>query len=184
MFADLGAVIVDADQAARHVVAVGSSCWHELRDLLGPHYFEPDGRLKRREIRECIVRDADCRTKVNAILHPAIIRAMESRWEENQNAAPPKTVIFDIPLLFESGLSDRFDTIILVYVPAHVQAARLMDRDGLTASEAERTLTMQMDIEVKRGLAHVVLDNGGSLEMTRRQVEAVWASIRTIGPRQ
>ena len=182
MFADLGAVIVDADQAARDVVEVGSPCWHALRDLLGPDYFESDGRLKRREIRDCIIRDEDCRSKVNAILHPAIIQAMESRWEESRKADPPKTVIFDIPLLFESSLADRFDTVILVYVPASVQAARLMDRDGLTASEAERTLTMQMDIEVKRGLAHVVLDNSGSLEMTRRQVEAVWESIRAIGP--
>jgi dephospho-CoA kinase len=179
IFARLGAVILDADQVARDAVLQGSPCWRKLWNFFGPAYFDTDGQLNRRKVRERIIHDANARSKVNSILHPAIMETMESQWEEYGRNSPDKTVIFDIPLLFESGLADRFDVTILVYAPPRTQIERLIQRDNLTPDEAVRTLTMQMGIEIKKELAQTVLDNSGSLEETERQVREIWNNLRS-----
>ena len=177
MFGELGAVVLDADQAARQVVRPGSECSRKLMDLLGPDYFDQDGELKRREVRERIVADERLRGEVNSILHPPIMEAMEAAWQEQQNAPQGRLVIFDIPLLFETRLQDRFQLIILAYAPRDLQIARLVARDGVSPAQAEKTLSMQWPIEDKRALSHFIIDNSGSLEETRRQVLSVWRKI-------
>ncbi len=179
MFADLGAIIIDADQAAREVVQPGSACWQKLRRLLGNEFFTAEGELKRRELRNCIIADEQCRTQVNAILHPAIVAAMEKRWQDAQKIHPPRIPIFDIPLLFEADSAGRYDLIILVYVPAAVQVERLMTRDGVSREEAERTLTMQLPIESKKERAQIVIDNALDERHTLDQVRAIWNELQT-----
>jgi dephospho-CoA kinase len=184
LFRDLGATIVDADQIAREVVQPGSLGWRKLRSCLGDEYFDAQGTLDRPKLREAIIRDPSCRATVDAILHPAIVEAMEQRWELWQQGDRSCPLIFDIPLLFESGMADRFDVVILVYVPTDVQLARLMQRDGLTRKSAEKTLTIQLPIEAKRLAAHFVIDNAGSFEETVRQVRSIWDQLMIEGPRR
>jgi len=181
LFAALGATVLDADQVARKVVQPGTSCWQKLRDLLGPTYFEENGALRRRQLRERIIWDRQCRLTVNAILHPAILEEMDRKWQALSRRRPEPMVIFDIPLLFEGDLADRFDTIILVYTSREIQINRLMQRDGLSREEAEETLTMQLPIETKRAASHLVIDNSRDLSHTRRQVRAVWDKLSHHG---
>ena len=178
MLADLGAVIIDADRVAREVVEPGTDCWRELHKLLGEDFFTAEGELERRKLRECIIADAQCRKRVNEILHPAIMKAMEERWQEAQKASPTRIPIFDIPLLFEGGFADRYDLVILVYTPAAIQVERLMARDGLSRREAEQTLTMQLPIEAKKDRAQAIIDNADSEQHTRQQVQALWNELR------
>ncbi len=182
-FAELGARILDADVAAREAVALGRPCWQQLRELLGPAYFETDGTLKRRSLRERIIGDPECRTAVNAVLHPHILEGLDRQWQSWQKFHPDAIIIFDIPLLFEANLADRFHTIILAYTPREIQIQRLMARDGLSREAAQETLTMQLPIETKRSLSHLIIDNGGDLEYTRQQVGAVWEKLRRQGSR-
>lgn len=177
IFADLGATILDADQVAREVAQPGTNCWQTLRDFLGPAYFEENGALRRRELRERIIEDSQCRLTVDAILHPTILEEMEQRWQALQTLRPEQIIIFDIPLLFEAGLADCFETIILVYTSREIQIQRLMLRDSLSAAEAAETLTMQLPIETKRAKSHVVIDNSGDLDHTHQQVRAIWAKL-------
>lgn len=177
MFAKLGAFILDADKASRKAVEADSPCRQELLEFLGPDYFGEGGQLERRKLRERIIVDPQCRTRVNAILHPFVYACMDREWEEITAANPGATAIFDIPLLFETGAAHLFDAIILVYVPAEVQIGRLMERDGLTRPEAEKTLTMQLPIESKKALSHFVIDNSSDLESTYRQVRSLWEKI-------
>jgi dephospho-CoA kinase len=181
LFAELGACILDADQVAREVVMPGTHCWQELRDFLGPAYFDEDGTLRRLLLRERIIQDSHCRRKVNAILHPSIVREMEERWQSLQKPRPKQVVIFDIPLLFEADLAHHFDTIILVYTPPDIQIQRLMLRDGLTRTRAAETLTMQLPIEEKRAHSHLVIDNSGDLDHTRGQVRSIWERLTRYG---
>ena len=177
MFADCGAIILDADQAARDVVEPGSPNWRRLREFLGQAYFHADGRLNRRKLRQRIITDEACRLQVNAILHPAIMAEME-RWRQDRlRQSPHQIIIFDIPLLFEAKLADRCDTILLVHVPREMQIQRLMARDGVSREEAESSLGMQLPIEEKRRWADIVIDNSGTLEQTRRRVEVVWREL-------
>jgi dephospho-CoA kinase len=178
MFEELGAVILDADQAARRVVEPGSGCRQKLFDLLGPDFFDESGNLKRRVLRERIVEDEHLRTQINAILHPSIMADMESEWRKLlAETEHPRIAIFDIPLLFEGRLQDQFQRVILVYTPRHVQIERLMNRDGLSQAEAENTLSMQWPIEAKKALSQIVIDNGGDIEATRRQVKGIWEEL-------
>jgi dephospho-CoA kinase len=177
MLADLGAVIVDADEAARHAVQPGSPGWHQLQDLLGESFFRADGQLDRRKLRQRIIQDETCRLQVNAILHPAIMASMEAQQQYWQQNRPETPVILDIPLLFESKLAQRCDIVLLVYVPQEVQVQRLMARDGVPREEAERSLDMQIPIEEKKSLADIVIDNSNTLEDTQRQAGEVWRRI-------
>ena len=174
MFAGLGAAILDADQVARELVEPGTRPWHELLELLGDDYFEPDGRLKRGKLRARISSDKECRSKVDAIMHPAIAAEMESRWRQLARQRP---VIFDVPLLFEGGFSKAFDLIILVYAPREVQIERLMARDRLSRRQAEKMLSMQLPIDSKKPQSHFIIDNSLDQEHTRRQVEEIWGKI-------
>ncbi len=178
MFAELGAIILDADQVAREVVEVGTPCWKSLHHLLGPAFFEKDGQLKRRKLRDCIIDDRECRNKVNAILHPSILEKMEQEWQYHHRTHPGRPVIFDIPLLFEGKFHPHFGTIILVYVPQEIQIRRLMERDGLSRPEAEKTLTMQLPIDSKKSLSHLIIDNSYSIDHTKQQVQAVWNQLK------
>lgn len=174
LFRRKGAVILDGDQAAREAVRPGTRSWRRLRELLGPDFFLEDGELDRRRLRLRIIDDPSLRAEVNAVLYPAVMEIIKEGWREACSHNPQALVLFDIPLLYEAGLDGRFDRVILVYAPPEVQVRRLMERDGVSREEAERTLAMQMSIDRKRVRAHLMIDNGGSLEATRRQVDALW----------
>ncbi len=177
IFAELGARILDADRAAREAVRAGSPCWQELKNLLGSAYFEENGTLKRRKLREEIIRNDQCRLTVNAILHPCIMREMDREWRAILELRPNQIVIFDIPLLFEADLAHHFKTLILVYTSREIQIRRLILRDGLSREEAEETLTMQLSIDAKRPMSHLIIDNSYDLDQTREQVETVWKQL-------
>ncbi len=174
MFAELGAVILDADEAARAAVEPDSPCYAALHRLLGPGFFDDSGHLIRQRLRDRIIEDPPLREKVNSILHPFILASLESQWRACRIRDPGRIVLFDIPLLFEIHFDSHFDTIILAYVPPALQIQRLMRRDGLTHDQAVQTLAMQWPIDRKREKSHLIVDNSGSLEETREQVRRIW----------
>lgn len=178
MFEELGAAIIDADQVAREVLKPGTECSRKLFEIIGPKYFDLNGEIKRRELREGIIEDENLRAKVNSLIHPSIMAAMEGAWRERQETGGGRQiVIFDIPLLFEARQQERFQLVILVYTPRRVQMERLMNRDGLTEEQAVSTLSMQWPIEQKRALSHLVIDNSGDRDETRLQVSRIWQQI-------
>lgn len=174
---ELGATVLDADEYARRVVEPETPSWKALKDLIGPAFFDHEGRLRRRELRERIIQDPSLREKLDAVLHPFILRAMWEEWEKIRRLHPQTVVIFDIPLLFEGGFDKDFDLILLAYAAPEVQVRRLAERDKISLPEAERTLAMQYPIDSKKDLAHYIIDNGGSLEQTMRQIDDLWEKI-------
>jgi dephospho-CoA kinase len=88
-----------------------------------------------------------------------------------------EVVIQDVPLLYENGLEDLFSSVVLVYVPEDVQLERLVEGRGLDEDRARAMIAAQMPIDQKRRRAHHVIDNSGTREETRRQVEEMWAQI-------
>jgi len=175
IFAELGACILDADRVAREVVRPGTPCWQKLKDFLGSAYFDEDGNLRRRELRERIIRDNPCRCAVNAILHPCIMQKLDRQWQTLlQDHGHGQIVIFDIPLLFEADLADYFDTIVLVYTSREIQMERLIQRDGISPEEAAETLRIQFPIETKIARSHLTIDNSNGIDHTFQQVRRVW----------
>ena len=176
-FRELGAIILDADRYARQAVEPGTPSYTALLDRIGPLFFKLDGTLRRQELRRSIIREPTLRKKIDAILHPYIMEAMGAEWERQKKLHPQAVIVFDIPLLFEGGFDKDFDIVILVYSTPEVQVQRLIQRDKLSSSEAERTLSMQLPIDSKRAHSDYIIENSAELEHTLRQVDDVWHRI-------
>ena len=176
-FARLGAKVLDADEVARGVVLPGRPAWTKLRETFGSEFFHSDGKLRRSKLRRLVFSDPELRSRLNAIVHPEVMRAIERRSEELTFLAEDAVVLVDVPLLLEVGLAHRFDKVIVVYVNESVQIERLAQRDGLSIEEAGQALSAQMDLREKVKQADFVIDNSGTLEETQSQVEKVWEEL-------
>lgn len=174
LLAQLGALLIDADQIAREVVLPGSPAWLEIKQTFGDDVIAEDGSLDRKKLGSLVFRDRDLRRKLEAITHPRIRSRMKERMYELNEAHPEKLIVVDIPLLYESQLQSWFEEVLLVYVPESVQLARLMQRDQLTEAEAAARLQAQMPIEEKRQLADWIINNSGTREQTKEQVLEFW----------
>ncbi|MBW1982327.1 MAG: dephospho-CoA kinase [Deltaproteobacteria bacterium] len=177
-FAKRGAKVIDADQVAREVVLPDRPCWRKLRQLLGPEFFLPDGTLHRPRLRELIFADENVRTQVNSIVHPEVARIIKQRAAKV--AEPGAVLLVDVPLLLEVNAADRFERIIVVFVPEAVQVARLMERDQVSRQEAQRILQVQMNLAEKVAMADWVIDNSGTFAQTEGQVDRLWPELLAL----
>jgi len=172
MLSELGAVVLDADEAAHAVYEPGSPGFEAVVREFGDQYVL-DGRIDRTRLGELVFRDESARHRLNAIIHPLVREWMAARTAEAA-LRDAEVVVQAVPLLFENGLERLYSTIVLVYVPEDVQFERLVAGRGVDADRARRMIAAQMPIEEKRELAHHVIDNSGSVEATRKQVERLW----------
>lgn len=178
MLRELGAVVVDADQAARAVVEPNRPAWQKIRETFGEQYFLPDGRLDRPKLGQLIFNDERARRKLEAIVHPEVYRVLESEAQKAFEAGN-NIVFFDIPLLFETGYQKQLDKAVVVYVDQDTQLKRLINRDRLTEQEAKARISSQMPLSEKAAMADFVIDNTGSVENTRCQVLKLWESLQS-----
>ena len=172
MLRDLGAVVIDADEAAHAVYEPGGPGFDAVMREFGPDYVR-DGRVDRARLGELVFNDAGARQRLNAIVHPLVREWMAGRTAEAVLGGAA-VVVQDVPLIFENGLERLYSTVILVYVPEHQQLTRLVEGRGIAEDRARAIIATQMPIEEKRKLAHHVIDNSGSREATRQQVEWLW----------
>ena len=177
MFAEMGAHIIDTDLIARQVVEPGSPGLAKVVQTFGPVCLTSQGELDRRFLRELIFNDPKARQTLNGILHPLIRREVKRRLEQLACEFPGQVALVDVPLLFETGWYKKYDKIILVYVPAHIQLARLMSRDNITKEQAQKALAAQMPIDEKRHKATFLVDNSGPLDKTQLSARAVWRKL-------
>ncbi len=174
--AELGAAAVSADQLAREVVAPGSETLAALVNVFGEAILAADGSLDRSRLAEIVFADVGARKRLEAITHPAIGRLAEERlrrlWQEGH-----RLVVYEAPLLFEAGAVGRVDRVLVVLADTEVRLARLMARDGLDREAALRRIRAQMSQEEKAARADYVIDNSGSWEDCRRQVDALYRRL-------
>jgi dephospho-CoA kinase len=172
---ELGAVVVDADEASHAVYEPGTPGFEAVVGEFGDYYVR-DGHIDRQRLGELIFKDAASRRRLNAIVHPLVRDWMAARTAEAVEQGAD-VVVQDVPLLFENGLDPLFSSVVLVYVPEEMQLARLVEGRGFTPERARAVIATQVPIEEKRRRAHIVIDNSGTLEQTRSQVEQLWARL-------
>ncbi|MGD8695006.1 MAG: dephospho-CoA kinase, partial [Syntrophobacterales bacterium] len=124
-FARLGAKVLDADKVAREVVMPGQPAWLKLQQIFGPKYFLPDGEVNRSKLRKLVFADPEKKSKLNAIVHPEVMKEINRRFEQLATSAQDAVVVVDVPLLLEVGVAHRFDRVIVVFVTENVQIKRL-----------------------------------------------------------
>jgi dephospho-CoA kinase len=175
MLRALGARVLDADEIAREIVAPGSPALLEIR-ARWPDVIAVDGTLDRQKLGAHIFHRPEDRKTLDAITHPRIqahvLERTHALWDEGQ-----RVVFYDAALLIENRLHEAMNGVVLVVVPHEVQVQRLMKRNGLPRDEAEARIASQMPLEQKKPHATWIIDNSGSLEATRAQVEKVWQEV-------
>ncbi len=177
ILSDKGAVLIDFDELSHDVENPGTPVWRQIVHHFGEGILHADRTIDRRRLGEIVFTDKEKLALLNRIVHPAVIERWRRRLEEIRHSQPQAIVLSDIPLLIEAGLRTMVDLVLLVYIPAEEQIARLMARNGCTRQEACRRLACQMPIEEKLPLADIVVRNEGSREETRRRLDALWGEL-------
>lgn len=174
-----GAAIVDADAIAREVVRPGGPAYQAVVDTFGPSVVAPDGALDRKALGVQVFADPTARRRLNALTHPHIRRRMTEEAARLTAGGNPTVIVFDTPLLFDTtdGRDLDLDGIIVVYSDRETQLRRLIARDGLTADEAQRRLDAQVRLDEKVKRADWVIDNSGTADATRAQVDRLWRTL-------
>lgn len=176
MLREMGAEVVDADQAAHEAYAPGTPGFDAVVREFGPEFVREDGTIDRQRLGALVFNDEPALRRLNAIVHPLVREWMAARTAEAAERGAV-IVIQDVPLLYENGLEGLFSSVLLVYVPEEVQLDRLVHSRGLPPDRARSIIAAQMPMDEKRRRAHHIIDNSGTMDETRRQVEEVWAQM-------
>ncbi len=168
-----GLKVLDADVYAREAVAIGSPVLEAIVDRYGSELLLPDGQLDRAALGRIVFADTTERTWLENQIHPEVRRRMQADTVTFSQEDRP--IIWVVPLLFETAMTEQVDEIWVIYCPRDQQLQRLCDRSSLTREEAEARILAQWDIQVKCDRADVVLDNSGPVEHLYEQIaQALW----------
>jgi dephospho-CoA kinase len=178
MLAAKGAVIIDADRIARELVEPGGEALAELVTEFGPRILAADGSLSRAELAGMAFSDPRATERLNAIMHP-LIRAEAARQLTAAQDAP--VVVYDMPLLVETGQADLVDVVVVVDVPEDVQVERAVRLRGLDEADVRRRMEVQAAREDRIAAADAVIDNSGPVEETQAAVDALWSWLVSGG---
>ena len=171
---DLGAVVIDADQLARDVVAPGTSGLAEVVEAFGDGVLAPDGSLDRPAVAKIVFADESARRTLEGIIHP---RVFEESVRLESEAPADAVVVHDIPLLAESGRADGFDAVLVVDAPRETQVERMVRDRGWTREDAESRIAAQADREKRLAIATHVIENDGTREDLEARVREVYAEL-------
>ncbi|MGC5324262.1 dephospho-CoA kinase [Brevibacillus sp. SYSU BS000544] len=169
--------VVDADVIAREVVEPGKSAYQQIVDAFGSSILLPTGEIDRKALGEIVFSDERQRQVLNGIVHPQVRKEM-TRQAKEASQSGHELVVMDIPLLFESKLQYMVDKIVLVYVPSDLQLIRLMERDKIDEEQAQKRIKSQFPIETKKNEADFIIDNSGTREETKVQVDQLLVTLR------
>jgi len=171
-FAELGALVIDADVLAREAVEPGTDGLAAVVAEFGEQVLDADGRLDRPALARLIFGDEAARGRLNAIVHPRV----RARAVELIAAAPPGTVVVqDVPLLVETEQAGAYDLVVVVEAPEELRVRRLAADRGMSAEEVRARMASQATDEQRRAVADVVLVNDGTPDDLSAKVDALWA---------
>ena len=172
LLAERGAVVVDADQLARHAVAVGTPGYQAVVDRFGPGVVAGDGSLDRAALAAVVFGDAAALADLNAIVHPPVRDAIAARVEALRGT--DSIVVLEIPLLIESGRSYGASTVIVVDCPEDLAVRRAVEGRGLDEADVRRRMAAQVSRADRLAAADLVIDNSGTRAELEGQVDDTW----------
>lgn len=176
MLVALGVRVIDADVVAREVVEPGSKALDEIVEAFGERVLADDGSLDRPTLGTIVFADDQARATLNQITHPKIAMAMMEHARAAGRAGY-RWVVYDAALIVENNIHHALAGLIVVSCSSETQVERLRSRDDLTAEEAQARIDAQLPLADKVAAADWVIDNDGTLEETRAQVETLVAKL-------
>ena len=160
MLATRGAAVIDADAISRSVTATGGRAIEAIATTFGPHMVDGDGAMNRQAMRERIFQDPEAKRQLEAIIHP-LVSQITAEQAQQALAAGHRCLVFDVPLLVESGERWRrqVDRVLVVDCDTETQRQRVMARNGLPAEEIDRIMAQQASRAQRLACADVVIVN-------------------------
>lgn len=175
MLAAKGATVINADQLARDAVAPGTPALSAIA-ARWPAVIAADGTLDRAALRAIVFADAESRLALERIVHPTVQR-LRDEHVTRARARGDRWVVYDVPLLFEAGLADEVDVIVLVDAPESVRRERLVRERSLSPADADALIAAQMPAIEKRGRAQFVVDNDRDRATLAARVDVLWSTL-------
>ena len=176
LWREAGVPVVSADRLARTAVEPGTEALAWIRELFGPGVIQDDGTLDRGAVRRIVFRDEDALRHLEAIVHPAV-RRLRDEWTRRRREAGAEMVVWEIPLLFETGIEGEADVVVVVDAPEEVRRRRIVETRGLEEDEAVAIMKAQMPAEEKRRRADVIVENSGTREELAGRAAEVLGSL-------
>lgn len=177
LLAERGAVVVDADAIVRDLQRPGMPVFEAMVERFGPGIVAADGTLDRPAVAALVFDDPAALADLNAIVHPAVGAEIARRLAEE--AATDHVVVLDVPLLVESGRAG-LDGVVVVDVGPEVAVRRVVEHRGMPEADARARMRRQASREERLARADRVVDNSGTLDDLRRQVDDLWAWARSL----
>ncbi len=177
LLSERGATIIDADVLARRTVDTGTPAHAAIVARWGQAVVAADGTVDREALRRIVFGTPSELEALNDIVHPHV-RAMRDELIEQARARGDQIVVCDIPLLFERGLVNDFDRIVLVDAPREVRLERLVRDRKLSHADAMEMIAAQMPSELKRARANYVIENASTLQALAGRVEEIWSALQ------
>jgi len=157
----LGAAVIDADAISRSTTAPGGSAIETLRVAFGDHVLTPEGALNREQMRKIAYSDPQAKTRLEGIIHPLVGRAIAQQTQQAQTAGA-RCIVFDIPLLVESGhWREKLDRILVIDCSQETQIARVAARNAIPHEDIRKILSSQATRLQRLACADMVLFNDG-----------------------
>ena len=182
-FAALGARVYHADEISRRVLDPGAVCYDRVVSAFGREILQSDGTIDRKRLGQIVFADEEKRQQLNGIIHPYVIDELFARAEQDLADEENSIAVFEVPLLFESGLHTKMDHNIVVSSTEENRIQRVMERDNLTREQVLSRIHAQMPEEEKMLLANSVLLNDGSKDSLRAQVDTLYQKLKAGGTR-
>lgn len=175
----LNCVHIDADEICRRLLEPEAEGWQEISRIFGSKYMTGDGSINRPLLRRDLFSDKELRRKINSAIHPLVKREIIALMDRIIASDSQALVLVEVPLLYEVGWQDLFDTVVVVYADFETCLKRLMERDGLERTTAADEVESQLPLSEKILQADFVVDNSGTLTDTRKQVKHLSELIRS-----
>jgi len=174
-FAELGALVIDADQLARTAIERGSAGFDEVIAIFGDSILQK-GDINRRALGELVFKDPELKGKLESIIHPFVRSEFEAAVE---SLTGNQRLVYEIPLLFETSAAERFNLVVTIESQLDIRIARLRAR-GLHISEIEARIAAQATPEQRISIADFVIENNGSEDELLRKVENIWDGLPNL----
>lgn len=164
-----GAAIIDSDQIAKQVTGPRGDAMDAIAQTFGREYVDDTGALDRARMRQLAYSTPQAKSALETIVHP-LVSLHSSQQAQAAEASGARIIVFDVPLLVESGRwAQRLDSIVVVDCPEHLQIQRVMARNGLERATVESILAAQAPRRIRRASADIVIDNGDNCSLADLQ---------------
>lgn len=178
MLGERGAVVFDADRFAREALAPGSPGLAEVFEAFGDAVRGPDGSLDREALARIVFSDPEKRRALEAITHPQVARRFAEATAPYRDT--DDVVVYEVPLLAENRLEGMFDAVVVVRAPHAVRVERVRRDRGMTEAAARGRIASQATDEERAGVATFTVENDGSIEDLRADVDDLWERLRSV----